>query len=257
MKVSHNELTGVCRRAFEGLGFASGDHEDAADMVVWLEQHGLGGVEALRRGLDYLVDNSLARMRRQYDDPSLAVIDVAGNSILVCGSLGADLAYTKARHKGLAVVKLQNCHNRRLMLGYLARCARRGMNMLAFWRESHQPKVVEQVVSMRAWEEFPTLLLYQIEDRDERLTRNHSVTLICSPHFALLQTLHPDPEEAALLQALGPDDFELESRAVWEQGMDVDDAIWSRLKELAARTLVESTDRAYQPYPGEGGGIGG
>ena len=46
MKVSHNELTGLCRRAFEGLGFPSGEHEDAADMVVWLEQHGLHGVEA-------------------------------------------------------------------------------------------------------------------------------------------------------------------------------------------------------------------
>lgn len=39
--------------------------------------------------------------------------------------------------------------------------------------------------------------------------------------------------------------------------MDVDEAIWARLKELAARTLVESSDRAYQPYPGEGGGLGG
>lgn len=257
MKVSHNELTGVCRRAFEGLGFASGDHDDAADMVVWLEQHGLGGVEALRKGLDYLADNDLALMRRQYDDATVAVIDAAGNSSLVCGSLAADLAYTKARRKGLAVVKLQNCHNRRLMLGYLARCARRGMNMLAFWRESHEPVVVEQAVSMRAWEDFPTLLLYQIEDLDERLERNHSVTLVCSSHFSLLQTLHPAPEEATLLQALGPPDFELKSREVWEQGMDVDADIWARLKALAARTLVESSDRAYQPYPGEGGGVGG
>ncbi len=257
MKVSHNELTGTCRRAFEGLGFASGDHEDAADMVVWLEQHGLGGVETLNRGLDHLGDDRLARMQRRYDDATLAVIDAADNSSLVCGSLGADLAYTKARHKGLAVVKLQNCRNRRLMLGYLARCARRGMNLLAFWRESHDANVMEQAVSMRAWEEFPSLLLYRIEDRDERLVRNHSVTLICSSHFALLQTLHPEPAESTLLQALGPDDFERKSREVWEQGMDVDDETWARLKALAARTLVESTDRAYQPYPGEGGGIGG
>jgi len=226
-------------------------------MVVWLEQHGLGGVEALRRGLDHLAENDQARMRRKYDDPTVAVIDVADNSSLVCGSLAADLAYTKARRKGLAVVKLQNCRNRKLMLGYLARCARRGMSMLAFWRESHEPVVVEQVVSIRAWEEFPTLLLYQIEDHDDRLARNHSVTLVCSPHFALLQSLHPDPEEATLLQALEPGDFEVQSREVWEQGMEVDPEIWARLKELAARTLVESTDRAYQPDPGEGGGIGG
>lgn len=28
MKVSHNELSGLCRRAFEGLGFPAGDHEE-------------------------------------------------------------------------------------------------------------------------------------------------------------------------------------------------------------------------------------
>lgn len=257
MRVSHNELTGVCRRAFEGLGFACGDHDDAADMVVWLEQHGLGGVETLRRGLDHLADDSPVRMQRRYDDATLCVIDAADNSSLVCGSLGAELAYTKARYKGLAVVKLQNCRNRRLMLGCLARCARRGMNLLAFWRESHGAVVIEQVVSMRAREEFPSLLLYRIDDRDERLVRNHSVTLICSSHFALLQTLHPEPAESTLLQALGPDDFERQSRTVWERGMDVDETTWARLKALAARTLVESSDRAYQPYPGEGGGVGG
>lgn len=257
MRVSHNELLGLCRRAFEGLGFASGDHEDAADMVVWLEQYGLGGVEAMRKGLDYLADDDHARMQRIYDDPSMAVVDAAGNSVLVCGSIGADLAYTKARRKGLAVVKLQDCHNRKLMLGYLARCARRGMNVLAFWRDAEAPHVVEQVVSMRAWEAYPTLLLYRIEDRDDRLTRNRSITLVCSPHFAMLQSLHPDPAEATLLEVLGPEDFERKSHDVWQHGMEVDEAVWARLKELSARTQVEQTGRAYQPYPGEGGGVGG
>jgi len=257
MRVSFNELHGLCRRAFEGLGFASGDHEDAADMVAWLEQHGLGGVEALRRGLDYLGDNDSARLCRVHDDPSLAVIDAAENSVLVCGSLSADLAYAKARRKGLAVVKLQKCHNRKLMLGYLARCARRGPNILAFWRNAETPRVVEQVVSMRAWARYPTLLLYEIVDRDDRLTRNRSITLVCSPHFALLQSLHPDPEEVTLLEALGPEDFERESEAAWQAGMEVDDDVWARLKELFGRTQVEQDEGTYQPYPGEGGGIGG
>lgn len=257
MRVSFNELHGLCRRAFEGLGFASGDHEDAAEMVAWLEQHGLGGIDALRRGFDHLAENDATRLQRVYDDPSLAVVDAAGNSVLVCGSLGADLAYTKARRKGLAVVKLQNCHNRKLMLGYLARCARRGMNILALWRHAEAPRFVEQAVSMRAWQSYPTLLRYEIVDRDDRLTRNRSITLVCSPHFALLGSLHPDPGEVTLLEALDPDDFERKSRQVWQHGMEVDEAVWDRLKELFARTQVEQTDRAYQPYPGEGGGVGG
>jgi len=252
MRVSHNELTGLCRRAFEGLGFPSGEHDDAADMVVWLEQHGLHGVDQLRRGLDHLAGGPYARMEKRFEDSSVVVIDGGGNSVLVSGSLAVDLVYAKARRKGLAVVKIQNCYNRRLMLGYLARCARRGMNLLAFWRDSEEPVVVEQVVSIRAHEEFPTLLLYQIDDHDDTLTRNRSVTLVASPHFSMLQALHPDPEEATLLEVLGPEDFEKQSQLVWEQGMEVDDDVWLRLKELSGRTLVEESEQSRLRGAGEG-----
>ncbi len=253
MKVSHNELTGLCRRAFEGLGFHAGDHEDAADMVVWLEQHGLGGVDALRRGMDHLATTDRSAMSRPFEDTSLAVIDGAGNSVLVVGSLAADLAYAKARRKGLSVVKVQNCYNRILMLGYLARCARRGMNLLAFWRNSEDPVVVEQVVSIRAYEEYPTLLLYEVEDPDDNLTRNRSVTLVASPHFSMLQSLHPNPDEANLLQVLDPEDFQRQSRRVLDEGMEVDEDLWARLKDLSALTLVEATEASRLRGAGEGG----
>lgn len=251
MKVSRNELTGLCRRAFEGLGFHAGDHEDAADMVVWLEQHGLGGVDALRRGLKYLIDRPHSPIIRDFEDSSLAVLDGAGNSVLACGSLAADLAYAKARQKGLAVVKLGNCYNRRLMLGYLPRCARRGMNLIAFWRDREEPVVVEQVVSIRAYEAYPTLLLYQVEDPEEVHTPNRSVTLIGSPHFSMLQRLYPDPEEATLLEVLHPEDFEHESRHVFDHGMEVDEELWQWLRDLSARTLVESTEESRTRGAGE------
>lgn len=252
MRVSQNELTGLCRRAFEGLGFPPGDHDDAADMVVWLEQHGLGGVEALRRGLGWLGSRPDRVMARVFDDSSIAVIDGAGNSVMLCGSLAADLVYAKARRKGLAVVKIQDCHNRRLMLGYLARCARRGMSLMAYWRDSEDPVVIEQVVSIRAFDDYPTLLRYQIDDRNDTLARNRSVTLIASPHFALLQSLHPDPEEATLLQIVTPEEFERQSLTVWEQGLEVEDDVWWRLKELASRTLVESSEASREHGAGEG-----
>jgi LDH2 family malate/lactate/ureidoglycolate dehydrogenase len=251
VKVSQNELTGLCRRAFEGLGFPPGDHEDAADMVVWLEQHGLGGVEALRRALDRLTTEPRHPMSRAFEDSSIGVIDGADNSVMLCGSLAADLAYAKARRKGLAVVKIQNCFNRKLMLGYLARCARRGMSLMAFWRNSEEPVVIEQVVSIRAYDDYPTLLLYQIEDEDATLTRNRSVTLIASPHFSMLQALHPDPDEATLLQVIRPEEFERQSHLAWQQGLEVEDDVWWRLKELAGRTLVEASEESRARGAGE------
>jgi len=251
MKVSHNELNGLCRRAFEGLGFPPGEHEDAADMVVWLEQHGLHGVDVLWRGLDHLVGASAGTIERQFEDSSVAVIDGGGSSVLLSGGLAADLVYAKARRKGLAVVKIQNCYNRRLMLGYLARYARRGMSLMSFWRDRDDPDVVEQVVSIRAYDEYPTLLLYRIDDRDDNLTRNRSVTLIASPHFSMLQSLHPDPEEATLLEAIVPEDFARQSRRVWDEGMDVDDDVWHRLKTLSDRTLVEPSEASRRRGAGE------
>lgn len=251
MRVSHNELSGLCRRAFEGLGFPPGDHEDAADMVVWLEQHGLGGVDAMRQGLNRLTTEPRRAMNRAFEDSSIGIIDGAGNSVMLCGSLAADLVYAKARRKGLAVVKIQDCYNRRLMLGYLGRCARRGMSLMAFWRNSEDPVVIEQVVSIRAYDEYPTMLLYQIDDHDETLTRNRSVTLMASPHFSMLQALHPDPDEATLLKVVRPEELERQSHLAFEQGLDVDDEVWWQLKGLAGRTLVEASEESRARGAGE------
>ena len=46
MKVSYNELQGLCRKAFSGVGFEEGDAADAADMVAWMQCHGLHGVSS-------------------------------------------------------------------------------------------------------------------------------------------------------------------------------------------------------------------
>ncbi|WP_242483019.1 DUF3726 domain-containing protein [Pseudomonas sp. TH10] len=49
MRVSYNEVQVICRKAFEGLGFAPGDCDDAADMIARLQQQGLDGIGALKK----------------------------------------------------------------------------------------------------------------------------------------------------------------------------------------------------------------
>nr|WP_281496215.1 DUF3726 domain-containing protein [Marinobacter sp. S0848L] len=39
----------MSRKAFIAIGFDEGDANDAADMVAWMEAHGLDGVTALPR----------------------------------------------------------------------------------------------------------------------------------------------------------------------------------------------------------------
>ena len=53
MRVSLNEIQVMCRKAFEGMGFAPGDCEDAAELVGWLQLQGLDGVGALEKALRY------------------------------------------------------------------------------------------------------------------------------------------------------------------------------------------------------------
>jgi hypothetical protein len=56
---------------------------------------------------------------------------------------------------------------------------------------------------------------------------------------------------------LAPEDFEAESQKVWEHGMEVEADVWSRLKDLAARTLVEPAEESRATGAGDDGAGGG
>jgi hypothetical protein len=49
INVSISELSSLLKRSFEGLGFNQGDYEDTASAALWLECHGLGGLDTVRR----------------------------------------------------------------------------------------------------------------------------------------------------------------------------------------------------------------
>lgn len=68
----------------------------------------------------------------------------------------------------------------------------------------------------------------------------------------MLQALHPDPDEATLLQVIRPEEFERQSHRAFEEGLEVEDDVWHRLKQLAGRTLVEATEESRAHGAGEG-----
>lgn len=243
MKVSYNELQGLCRKAFLGMGFEDGDASDAADMVAWMQLHELDGLEALNRGLDYLLAEQQEQERAPvllYSDGDLAVLDGQGHSVLRSSSLALELGFAKARARGLSVIKIRRCHNRQLIMGYLARIAGRGMNVTAFWRNAQQP-LTEQVVGFRANGPVPEIRVYAVKQVPEENEPNDGITLVFANHVDLLPSMRSEfdydllacHEESALLAS--------RERAMLD-GISVDDAVWSRLKALATRILVESTD---------------
>ena len=98
------------------------------------------------RGLECVVASATsARPHVIYQDADLAVVDGQNMSVLSSGNLALELAFAKARVRGLAVIKIRHCRQRQLIMGYLSRLADRGMNVTAFWRHSQSP-LTEQVV---------------------------------------------------------------------------------------------------------------
>ncbi|KXS34878.1 DUF3726 domain-containing protein [Modicisalibacter tunisiensis] len=245
MKVSHNELQGLCRKAFLGMGFEEGDAADAADMVAWMQCLDLGGLAALSRGLDYLLaESSDALPSVLYQDGDLAVLDGHGCSVLRSSSLALELGFAKARARGLAVIKIRHCHNRQLIMGYLARLAGRGMNVTAFWRNAHEP-LTEQVVGFRANHTVPEIRIYTVADVPEENEPNDGITLVMANHVDLLPAMRSNYRYDLLARHEESDLLACRDRAYLE-GIEVDDTLWERLKALATRMLVEATDDSRQ-----------
>lgn len=243
MKVSFNELQGLGRKAFAGIGFEEGDAVDAADMVAWMETHGLGGLQALHKGLDHLLrEDPRQAPSVVYQDADVSVLDANGHSILGNASLAIELGFAKARARGLSVTKIQRCHNRLLIIGYLSRIARRGMNVTAFWRNAHDP-VHEQVVGFRARQATPEFCAYSLREETTETEPNDGITLIMANHVDLLPSLRSDYPLNDLLHQSETELFSRRDRALAE-GIEVDPDLWRRLKQLADRLLVEATENS-------------
>lgn len=226
MRVSLNEIQVMCRKAFEGMGFAAGDCEDAADMVGWLQLQGLDGVGTLEKALDYLQSEADQPFALRFEDSALLVIDAKGQSVLRCAATAVELALAKTLRSGHAVLRIHHCHNRLLLLGYLCRAAEQGMDIKVRWGDARQV----HIASFDAGNSRPDL---HIEEQPCTRDAEQSITVNFSRPTTTAR--HPVCSKAALTQ-----------------GFTVSEAIWQRLKQLAEHVLVESTEASRRH--GAGGG---
>lgn len=226
MRVSLSEIQVMCRKAFEGMGFAAGDCEDAADMVGWLQLQGLDGVAALDKALDYLQNEADQPFALLYEDSALLVIDAKGQSVLRCAATAVELALGKALRCSHAVLQIHHCHNRLLLLGYLCRAAELGLNVQARWGDARQVRIA----AFHAGNTQPDL---RVEERPTAQDVEQSITVVFS-----------QSAKSARPQA--------RPQAVLAQGFTVSEQTWQRLRQLAENVLVESTEASRRL--GAGGG---
>lgn len=243
MKVSHSELNALIKRAFEGIGYGPGDYEDAAQMVVWLESHGLGGLNELQRGLPYLTKRACTPVTLAYEEASLSVIDGGGNSVLSCGALAVDMAYTKARRFGYGMVQLRNCHNRKLIVERLVNCSLRGMSCVVHWQNGSNP-LIEHYVSMVDGDSGPTYRQDSIGDC--QVGDRQTLNIVCSTNINLCKQLLSHQIE---LQSKGTTTVTSEDQtachaASLENGIEMNKTLLVSLEALLEKILVESTEQS-------------
>ncbi|MFJ4158153.1 DUF3726 domain-containing protein [Pseudomonas sp. NPDC089752] len=227
MRVSLNEIQVMCRKAFEGMGFAAGDCEDAAELVGWLHLQGLDGVGTLGKALDFLDREAQPPYTLCHEDSALLVIDAQGQSVLRCAATVVELAQGKALHSGQAVLRIRHCHNRLLLLGYLSRAAELGLDVQVRWadaRQQHQATFVAGVSRPVVHCDDQPGPCHVVEQ---------SITVVFSKPVGQVQ----------------PVDF---AHDRLNQGFIVSEHTWQRLKHFANQILVESTDASRQH--GAGGG---
>lgn len=238
MNISMNELKAALRRCFEASGYFVGNYEDAANMILWLEKHGLKGLNELAHAFPYIgADRDKALSKVIYEDNTSATIDAHGRSALNCIAAAVDLAQAKALENGIATITVHNCHNRMFVLKALTDCGRRGISAAAYWQNGSGP-ITEHTAAIKSGQRYPSY--------SEALTGlkscgddKQALTIICSSRVDLTSSLqntknyYVSPKQVA----------ENKERSV-ESGIDINDQLWAEINQLGTGILVENSERS-------------
>lgn len=240
MHVSMIELKAALRRCFEATGYFVGNYEDAANMILWLEKHGLNGLGELERALPFInQDKDKPLSKVVYEDSSSAIIDSNGRSALNCIAASVDLAHAKALENGIATVTVHNCHNRMFILKALTDCGRRGISVAAYWQNGSQ-KITEHTAAIKAGERYPSYSVantcLDVQDDDKQ-----SLTIVCSSRVDLTSSLqHRNARYTSAEQ------IELNKEHSVDNGIDIDEALWAQINKIGEGVLVENSERSRQ-----------
>ncbi|SEQ87311.1 Protein of unknown function [Amphritea atlantica] len=244
MHVSMIELKAALRRCFEATGYYVGNYEDAANMILWLEKHGLKGLDELQRALPYIGDDSSKSLSTViYEDSTSAIIDSNGRSALNCIAASVDLAHAKALENGIATVTVHNCHNRMFILKALTDCGRRGISVAAYWKNGNQT-VTEHTAAINAGERYPsyseaiTSLPANAEDKQ-------TMTIVCSSRVDLTSSLQQSKGNRNA-RYISAEQIRLNKEHSVDFGIDIDETLWAEINRIGEGVLVENSERSRQ-----------
>lgn len=231
--LSYHELVTTTHKTLEALGFRRSDSIDAAETVAWQEQHGLNGVEELAKSLGFLWRETEAHLEVVYEGGCWRVYNAHGASILSVVGIALDASVADVQSYGLAMTRIEACHNRALIGGYLNRCARRGLAAMAYWRNRRDANEVHALcVSPEL--DFPTLRIYQSTPLNGG---NHDLVLMLSSNLECWPRQSSDGD-SRIVRFFTPEDMRRAHEASIENGLNVNADAWHKLCRLSSGVLV-------------------
>ncbi|MBR7887480.1 DUF3726 domain-containing protein [Marinomonas sp. A79] len=239
MHISMNELKSALQRCFQASEYFVGNYEDASNMVLWLEKHGLDGLQELLNALPYIkIDSDKPLSTVIYEDKTSAVINSHGRSALNCIAAAVDLAHAKALETGIATITVHNCHNRKFILKALTDCGRRGISVVAYWKNQGS-SVTEHTAAIKANARYPSY--------SQALTNLHtdgddlqSLTIVCSSRVDLTSSLQNSYGNRKAYHISARQVEENKTQSV-NQGIDITEALWEDINRIGAGILVENS----------------
>jgi len=245
--VSWNELQRTCQKAFRGLGVPAGADDDGSFAVLWLEARGLDGLaplEATLSALQHTAPRPL-ELRLGGDEDGVDVLDAGGQSAVSVASGAVDFAIARAMERAArAEVRLRGVEGGIFVAGALAQRPVPGRCALAEWWDGKVRRRLDMAPdgACRVSAAPPDLA-----ESDSGLGRKAVRIAIDEPGR------YRWPVRDRIWRT-DFDDAELERRAMHSvlHGIDMPDPLWTRLLELARRTLVPATHASRER--GAGGG---
>ncbi|ANU06436.1 hypothetical protein A6F65_00108 [Paraurantiacibacter namhicola] len=239
--LSRNELLALLRRVFEALYGKTCDYEAMAEQILWLECHGLGGLD--------LLHDCLARLdgeERHADRHLLGAFltkgptirfDAGGASLIGFGDLLADVLIARCAGGEIRQAEIADLRDARAILPQLHRMALAGR--FAAVRISGRGNGADRFARVSASSPLPDLSGWEgAVDCAEQA----SLHLVCAGSEeglrSAMRDLHPDwPEPAVTADQLAGT-----YRGSLNNGVKVRDL--AALHAIADRVLVEATEES-------------
>jgi len=263
MRLSLLELPTLVRRALLVAGLPRGVVDTAARMVAWAEIERGDGLAFLESHLPEIAGAVRARPMPVRQTARACVLASNGASPLLWAPLVLDLATAAARREAVGMAHVPDGAEA-APLGWVAdQAARRGLIALlagpsgtwaalpvdgAIWRLEHAgrfPASVEAELPERTQAGLAAWLARPIEPKG---APRRGVCLLCADAAAFGAAA---PKAALQVLRSGarvqpPDEAEAQRAAAMRDGVEVDAALWLRLRRFGDRVLVENSERSRQ-----------